>query len=125
MDAAVPKSRGALAVILAAGAGTRMKSAMPKVLHRIAGRTLLAHVLEAVRQAEIEDVAVVVGPDRDDVAAEARRTFPGASVHVQAERRGTAHAVLATGDALASGAEDVLVLFADTPLIDPAPLRPV
>lgn len=123
MDAAVPKSRRALAVILAAGEGTRMRSGLPKVLHRIAGRTLLAHVLEAVRQAEIEDVAVVVGPDRDDVAAEARRTFPGASVHVQAERRGTAHAVLATGDALASGAEDVLVLFADTPLIDPATLR--
>jgi bifunctional UDP-N-acetylglucosamine pyrophosphorylase / glucosamine-1-phosphate N-acetyltransferase len=123
MDAAVPKSRRALAVILAAGEGTRMRSAVPKVLHRIAGRTLLAHVLEAVRQAEIEDVAVVVGPDRDDVAAEARRTFPGASVHVQAERRGTAHAVLAAGDALARGREDVLVLFADTPLLDPATLR--
>jgi bifunctional UDP-N-acetylglucosamine pyrophosphorylase / glucosamine-1-phosphate N-acetyltransferase len=123
MDAAVPKSRRALAVILAAGEGTRMRSAVPKVLHRIAGRTLLAHVLEAVRQAEIEDVAVVVGPDRDDVAAEARRTFPGASVHVQAERRGTAHAVLAAGDALARGWEDVLVLFADTPLLDPATLR--
>ena len=123
MDAAVPKSRRALAVILAAGEGTRMRSAVPKVLHRIAGRTLLAHVLEAVRQAEIEDVAVVVGPDRDDVAAEARRTFPGASVHLQAERRGTAHAVLAAGDALARGWEDVLVLFADTPLLDPATLR--
>jgi bifunctional UDP-N-acetylglucosamine pyrophosphorylase / glucosamine-1-phosphate N-acetyltransferase len=123
MDATVPKSRRALAVILAAGEGRRMQSRLPKVLHRIAGRTLLAHVLEAVRQAEIEDVAVVVGPDRDDVAAEARRTFPGASVHVQAERRGTAHAVLAARDALARGTEDVLVLFADTPLIDPATLR--
>ncbi|MBV9393341.1 MAG: NTP transferase domain-containing protein, partial [Methylobacteriaceae bacterium] len=123
MDAAVSKSRRGLAVILAAGEGTRMRSGVPKVLHRIAGRTLLAHVLEAVRQAEIEDVAVVVGPDRDDVAAEAGRTFPGASVHVQAERRGTAHAVLAARDALARGSEDVLVLFADTPLIDPATLR--
>jgi bifunctional UDP-N-acetylglucosamine pyrophosphorylase/glucosamine-1-phosphate N-acetyltransferase len=122
MDAAVPKSRGALAVILAAGEGTRMKSAMPKVLHRIAGRTLLAHVLEAVREAEIEHVAVVVGPDRDDVAEEAQRAFPGASIHVQTERRGTAHAVLAAREALVKGTRDVLILFADTPLIDGATL---
>ena len=100
-----------------------MKSAIPKVLHRIAGRTLLGHVLEAVREAEIDEVAVVVGPDRDDVAAEARRILPGASVHVQAERRGTAHAVLAAREALGRGHDDVLVLFADTPLIDPATLR--
>jgi bifunctional UDP-N-acetylglucosamine pyrophosphorylase/glucosamine-1-phosphate N-acetyltransferase len=123
MDAAVPKPRRALAVILAAGEGTRMKSAVPKVLHRIAGRTLLANVLDAVRQADIEDIAVVVGPDRDDVAAEARRIFPGASLHLQAERRGTAHAVLAAREALARGTDDVLVLFADTPLIDGATLR--
>ena len=54
-----------------------MKSAVPKVLHRIAGRSLLAHVLGTVREAEIDDVAVVIGPDREDVAAEARRWFPG------------------------------------------------
>src|SRR5437763_16220333 len=101
MDAAVPKSRGALAVILAAGAGTRMKSVVPKVLHRIAGRTLLAHVLNAVREADIEDVAIVVGPGRDDVAAEAHRVCPSASIHVQSERRGTAHAVLAAREAVA------------------------
>ena len=73
MDAAVSKPRRALAVILAAGEGTRMKSAVPKVLHRIAGRTLLAHVLNAVREAEIDDVAVVIGPDREDVVTETRR----------------------------------------------------
>ncbi|MEA2839548.1 MAG: bifunctional UDP-N-acetylglucosamine pyrophosphorylase / glucosamine-phosphate N-acetyltransferase [Methylobacteriaceae bacterium] len=123
MDAAVSNSRRSLAVILAAGEGTRMKSAVPKVLHRIAGRTLLAHVLGAVRESETRDVVVVVGPCGEDVAAEARRIFPGASVHVQAERRGTAHAVLAARDALGRGHDDVLVLFADTPLIDPATLR--
>jgi bifunctional UDP-N-acetylglucosamine pyrophosphorylase/glucosamine-1-phosphate N-acetyltransferase len=123
MDAAVSRPRRALAIILAAGEGTRMKSAVPKVLHRVAGRTLLAHVLGAVTEADIGDVAVVVGPGRDDVAAEARRMFPGASVHVQTERRGTAHAVLAAREAVARGHEDVLVLFADTPLIDPATLR--
>jgi bifunctional UDP-N-acetylglucosamine pyrophosphorylase/glucosamine-1-phosphate N-acetyltransferase len=123
MDAAVPKSRRALAVILAAGEGTRMKSAVPKVLHRIAGRTLLAHVLEAVREAGIEDVAIVIAPDRDDLAAEVRRLVPGASIHIQSERRGTAHAVLAAREALGKGHEDVLVVFADTPLIGPATLR--
>jgi bifunctional UDP-N-acetylglucosamine pyrophosphorylase/glucosamine-1-phosphate N-acetyltransferase len=110
-------------VILAAGEGTRMKSALPKVLHRIAGRTMLAHVLGAVGEAGVDEVVLVVGPGREDVAAEARRICPGASVHVQAERRGTAHAVLAARDALARGHEDVLVLFADTPLVDPATLR--
>ncbi|MEA2759340.1 MAG: bifunctional UDP-N-acetylglucosamine pyrophosphorylase / glucosamine-phosphate N-acetyltransferase [Methylobacteriaceae bacterium] len=123
MDAAVPNRRKAVAVILAAGEGTRMKSALPKVLHRVAGRTLLAHALSAVREADIEDVAIVIGPGRGDVAAEARRIFPAASLHVQAERRGTAHAVLAARDALGKGHEDVLVLFADTPLIEPATLR--
>jgi bifunctional UDP-N-acetylglucosamine pyrophosphorylase/glucosamine-1-phosphate N-acetyltransferase len=123
MEGAISNSGGTLAVILAAGEGTRMKSSLPKVLHRIAGRTMLAHVLGAVREAGIDDVVVVVGPGRDDVAVEARRIFPGASVHVQAERRGTAHAVLAARDALARGHEDVLVLFADTPLIDSATLR--
>jgi bifunctional UDP-N-acetylglucosamine pyrophosphorylase/glucosamine-1-phosphate N-acetyltransferase len=123
MDAAVPKSRRTLAVILAAGEGTRMKSAVPKMLHRIAGRTMVAHVLQAVSDADIEDAAVVIGPDREDVAAEARRFFPSASFHVQTEPRGTAHAVLAARDVLGKGHEDVLILFADTPLIDPATLR--
>lgn len=100
-----------------------MKSAIPKVLHRIAGRTLLANVLCVVQEAGFEDAAVVVGPGREDVAAEARRIFPSASIYVQAERRGTAHAVLAARDALARGYDEILVLFADTPLIGPATLR--
>jgi bifunctional UDP-N-acetylglucosamine pyrophosphorylase/glucosamine-1-phosphate N-acetyltransferase len=123
MDAAAPIPNRALAVILAAGEGTRMKSAVPKVLHRVAGCTLLAHVLNAAREADIDDVAVVVGPGRDDVAAEARRVCPRASIHVQSERRGTAHAVLAARDAVAEAPDEVLVLFADTPLVDPATLR--
>ncbi len=123
MDAAVPQARQALAVILAAGEGTRLKSRIPKVLHKVAGRTLLAHVLTAVRDADIENVAVVIGPDREDVAAEVRRVFPAASIHIQTERLGTAHAVLAAREALADDHDDVLVLFADTPLIESATLR--
>ena len=99
-----------------------MRSALPKVLHRAAGQTLLAHVLGAVRQAASGATVVVVGPDHDAVAAEAKRVVPDAQIAVQAERRGTAHAVLAAKDVIARGFDDLLVIFADTPLITPATL---
>ena len=110
-------ARSCLAIVLAAGEGTRMRSTLPKVLHTVAGRTLLAHVLTALAEAGGTRTAVVVGPDRDDVAAEARRIAPNAQTFVQSERRGTAHAVLAAKEALSKGADDVLVIFGDTPLI--------
>jgi bifunctional UDP-N-acetylglucosamine pyrophosphorylase / glucosamine-1-phosphate N-acetyltransferase len=113
----MPTPRKALAIVLAAGEGTRMKSDRPKVLHDVAGRSMLAHVLAAVAGAGVEAVAVVIGPGRDDVRAEAQRLAPGAEVFVQTERRGTAHAVLAAREALAKGFDDVIVLFADTPLV--------
>ena len=86
--------RTCLAIVLAAGEGTRMRSARPKVLHQVAGRSLLAHVLGAVRAAGTEQAAVVIGPDSDAVAEEAKRALPEAQIFVQSERRGTAHAVL-------------------------------
>ena len=61
--------------------------------------------------------AVVVGPDSDAVADEARRMLPKAEIFVQSERRGTAHAVLAARAAIEQGADDILVIFGDTPLI--------
>ncbi len=115
--------RTCLAIVLAAGEGTRMRSSRPKVLHAIAGRTLLAHVLAAVKGAGTTATAVVVGPHGDAVAAEAERIFPAAEIVVQAERRGTAHAVLAARAALAKGADDVLVIFGDTPLIGAETLK--
>lgn len=111
--------RRCLAIVLAAGEGKRMRSSLPKVLHKIAGRSMLAHVLDSVDRAGADSLAVVVGPGRDDVAAEARAATPDARIFVQAERFGTAHAVLAARDALAQGYDDVLVLFADTPLVRP------
>lgn len=114
--------RSLLVVILAAGEGTRMASKVPKVLHKVAGRTMLHHVLEATRAAGATKVAVVIGPEREDVAAEAHRVAPDAQVFVQAERLGTAHAVLAARAALEEGADDVLVLYADTPLVKPETL---
>jgi len=109
--------RTCLAVVLAAGEGTRMKSAQPKVLHELAGRSMLGHVLAALAAANVDQVAVVVGPGHDAVEAEAQRLKPGAEIFVQAERRGTAHAVLAARAAIQRGYDDLLVVFADTPLV--------
>jgi bifunctional UDP-N-acetylglucosamine pyrophosphorylase / glucosamine-1-phosphate N-acetyltransferase len=111
------KARTCLAIVLAAGEGTRMRSALPKVLHVIAGRSLLAHVLGAVQEASVTAAAVVVGPGQEDVAAQAQRLLPGAECFVQQERRGTAHAVLAAKAAIERGADDILIVYGDTPLI--------
>ncbi len=113
----------ATVVVLAAGEGTRMKSDRPKVLHPVAGRSMLGHVLEAVSAAGLARTALVVGPGRDDVAAEARRFVPDASIHVQAERLGTANAVLAARPVLAARADDLVVAFADNPLVRPETFR--
>jgi bifunctional UDP-N-acetylglucosamine pyrophosphorylase/glucosamine-1-phosphate N-acetyltransferase len=109
--------RSCLAIVLAAGEGTRMRSALPKVLHAIAGRSLLAHVLRAVAETKVTAAAVVVGPNQEAVAAEAERVLPGAQCFVQRERRGTAHAVLAARPALERKGDDVLIVYGDTPLI--------
>ena len=109
--------RTSLTVVLAAGEGTRMRSSLPKVLHPVAGQPLLAHVLEAAPHGKGTALAVVVGPDHGAVEAEAKRLRPDAATFVQRERLGTAHAVLAAREAIARGADDLLVAFGDTPLI--------
>src|SRR4051812_50045382 len=86
--------RSCLAVVLAAGEGTRMRSARPKVLHEVGGRSLVAHVLDAVRAAGSTATAVVVGPDAEAVAAQAQHVLPGGNIYVQSERRGTAQGLL-------------------------------
>ncbi len=115
-------NRTCLAIVLAAGEGTRMASARPKVLHAVAGKPLLGHVLEAVAKSGVTATAVVVGPGQDKVAAEAQRVLPDAATFVQRERRGTAHAVLAAKAAIEQGADDILIVYGDTPLIRPATL---
>lgn len=99
-----------------------MRSAIPKVLHAVAGRSMVGHVLAAAAAGGADDVAVVVGPGREDVAAEVRRLLPQAGIFVQKERRGTAHAVLAAREALAAAADDVIIAFGDTPLVQPETL---
>jgi bifunctional UDP-N-acetylglucosamine pyrophosphorylase/glucosamine-1-phosphate N-acetyltransferase len=116
------QARSCLAIVLAAGEGTRMRSALPKVLHAIAGRSLLAHVLAAVAEAGITATAVIVGPGQEAVAAEARRVLPGAECFVQRARRGTAHAVLAAKSAIERQPDDILIVYGDTPLVRAATL---
>ncbi len=110
--------RPCLFVVLAAGKGTRMKSSLPKVLHRIAGQSMLAHVLTTASGIAGGKIAVVVAPGMDAVAAEVLRVAPNARIFEQVAQRGTADAVLAAKLALdEETGGDVIVLFADTPLV--------
>jgi bifunctional UDP-N-acetylglucosamine pyrophosphorylase / glucosamine-1-phosphate N-acetyltransferase len=109
-----------LTIVLAAGKGTRMKSQMPKVMHKVAGRSMLGHVLALAASAGDKAPAVVVGPGMDQVRLEAEKHAPGVTVFVQKEQNGTADAVLAAREAIEAHVGDVIVLYADTPLILPA-----
>ncbi|WP_099866363.1 bifunctional UDP-N-acetylglucosamine diphosphorylase/glucosamine-1-phosphate N-acetyltransferase GlmU [Pararhizobium haloflavum] len=115
--------RTCLAVVLAAGEGTRMKSERSKVLHAVAGLPMIGHVVAAVEAAGVEDVALVIGRDGDAVSAAASSGAARISTHLQTERLGTGHAVLAAREAIARGYDDVLVLFGDTPLLLPDTLK--
>ena len=112
-----------LIVILAAGKGVRMRSVRPKVLHPIGGRSMLAHALDVARSAGAGRLALVVGPGAEEVRAEAKRLAPDIEIFEQPVQAGTANAVLAARAALESHEGPVLVLFADTPLVEPATLR--
>jgi len=111
------------AVILSAGMGTRMKSSLPKVLHPVAGKPMIAWVLDAVAPAGADPVVVVIAPAHDVVRA---AVSDRAALAVQDPPLGTGHAVLASAEVLrpwcaetGSGRGTVLVLFGDTPLITP------
>jgi bifunctional UDP-N-acetylglucosamine pyrophosphorylase/glucosamine-1-phosphate N-acetyltransferase len=114
--------RTCLAIVLAAGESTRMKSSMSKVLHPVAGRPMIAHVVESLVNAAISSVALVLGRDAEAVQSAAARSDIDISAFLQTERLGTSHAVLAARDAIAKGYDDILVVFGDTPLITAAPL---
>jgi bifunctional UDP-N-acetylglucosamine pyrophosphorylase/glucosamine-1-phosphate N-acetyltransferase len=109
------------ALVLAAGQGTRMNSDLPKVLHPIAGMPLLGHVLAALAELRVARILVVVGYQRDRV----RAAFGDAEVEwvVQAEQRGTGHAVLCAAPALEDFAGTLLVVCGDTPLLRAATLN--
>ncbi len=114
--------RTCLAVILAAGDSTRMKSSMSKVLHPIAGLPMIGHVMRAVVSADIADVALVLGRDADAVAQAAQIEGVSLRTVLQTERLGTGHAVLTAREVISEGFDDVLVTYGDAPLITAGPL---
>ncbi|WP_030164005.1 bifunctional UDP-N-acetylglucosamine diphosphorylase/glucosamine-1-phosphate N-acetyltransferase GlmU [Streptomyces sp. NRRL S-813] len=116
--------RPAAVVVLAAGEGTRMKSATPKVLHDICGRSLVGHVLAAARELKPENLVVVVGHARENVTAHLTEVDPQVRTAVQEKQKGTGHAVRMGLEEL-GGAVDgtVVVVCGDTPLLTGETLR--
>jgi bifunctional UDP-N-acetylglucosamine pyrophosphorylase / glucosamine-1-phosphate N-acetyltransferase len=113
----VTVSRPAAVVILAAGAGTRMKSQLPKVLHPICGASMLDHVLAAARKLSPAELIVVVGHGRRQVAAHLARSAPDVRVAVQDRQGGTGHAVRMVTETVGLGRGTVVVTYGDTPLL--------
>ena len=111
------------AIVLAAGAGTRMRSHRAKVLHELAGRSMIAYSLIAVREVGVTRTIAVVGHDRDQVSAAITELDPDVLLAVQEDQRGTGHAVQVALDALESRPEGtVLITYGDVPLLTPQTL---
>src|SRR4029453_18192236 len=119
MESRVSQAPRRTVVVLAAGEGKRMKSATPKMLHPLLGRTLLGHVLHAADAARASRTVVVVGHKADQVRAHLAEIAPGATPVLQAEQNGTGHAVRIALDAIPEAAGTVVVLNADVPLLRP------
>jgi bifunctional UDP-N-acetylglucosamine pyrophosphorylase/glucosamine-1-phosphate N-acetyltransferase len=107
------------AILLAAGQGTRMKSAKPKVMHALAGRPMILHLLDMVRSLDVAQSVIVTGPGMEEIAA---AVAPVPTV-LQEKRLGTAHAVAQAKPLLRNFQGTVLVLYGDTPLITPATIQ--
>lgn len=111
-----------LTIVLAAGEGTRMKSNIPKVLHVIAGRPIIDHVIEATEPLHSQELRVVVGASREIVETHVKTTFPETHIVVQVERNGTGHATqIALQETPHIGT--VLILAGDTPLLTSVTLK--
>ena len=113
------------AVILAAGQGTRMKSPLPKVLHKVAGRTLLDRAIDAAQALGCDKIVVVVGAHSPQVGAHVEKRLGPGSTAVQDPPLGTGHAVLAAKAALEGFDGEVVITAADTPLMDAASIAPL
>ena len=114
-------------IVLAAGGGTRMKSKTMKVLHPVAGRSMVGHVLTAVQGVQPRRIVAVVGHQRDQVGPHIQALVPDALLAVQEEQHGTGHAVMVAMEAVALAGEQatgtVLVAYGDTPLLEAESLR--
>tara|TARA_A100000171_G_C2136281_1_gene150515 strand:+ start:2021 stop:3385 length:1365 start_codon:yes stop_codon:yes gene_type:complete len=104
-------------VILAAGKGTRMRSKIPKVLHKLAGLSLLEYTLNLSHQSKATSVTVVLSPDQMEIESLIKTTYPFVQIAFQKNQRGTGDAVLAAKNQLDDLSGTVLILFADTPLL--------
>lgn len=113
------------AIILAAGQGTRMRSPTPKVLHRVGGRPMLDLAIDAAQALGCGRIIVVAGAHSPDVAAHARKRLGEDAVAIQEPPLGTGHAVRAAEQALADFSGDVLVSYADTPLLKAEAVAPM
>ena len=116
-------NRTCLAVVLAAGDSTRMKSSMSKVLHPVGGRPMIAHVMASIAASGVSDVALVLGRDAEKVEKAASIEGLAVAGVLQTERLGTGHAVLMAKEAIARGYDEILVAYGDVPLITAAPLK--
>ncbi len=123
----MPMTPPAAVIVLAAGAGTRMKSQTPKVLHQVCGRSLVGHVVTTAQTVGAQRVVVVLGHAREQVAEHLAQQYPDVVTTVQEQQNGTGHAVRTAlaqleqqGIVLGSGA--VVVVSGDSPLLTPATL---
>ncbi len=119
----MPESQPDAVVILAAGEGKRMHSATPKVLHQVCGRSLLGHVLAAAQALGPVETLVVVGAGRDQVIEHLAVVAPAARAVVQAEQRGTGHAVRTALDTVTDLTGTIVVAPGDTPLLSAVSLK--
>jgi bifunctional UDP-N-acetylglucosamine pyrophosphorylase/glucosamine-1-phosphate N-acetyltransferase len=110
-------------IILAAGMGTRMKSNLPKVLHKVASRSMLGHALAAGSGLKPKQAVVIHGPNMENVQKESKSFLPNCQFAEQVDRRGTGHAVSMAQTALSNFKGTVLVLYGDVPLIQTATLQ--
>ena len=117
----LPPPRPVAAIVLAAGKGTRMKSGLHKVLHPLAGRPMLLHLLASVAELKPAATVVVVGAGREQVEAVLAGT--AAKVALQEPQLGTGHAVQQAEAALGGFDGDILILYGDVPLVEAATMR--
>jgi bifunctional UDP-N-acetylglucosamine pyrophosphorylase / glucosamine-1-phosphate N-acetyltransferase len=119
----VSEPRPVAVIVLAAGEGTRMKSQVPKVLHALCGRSMLGHALAAASELQPERLVVVVGHQREQVAAAAKQLDKDATIVIQEKLNGTGHAVRMVIEALGVLNGTVIVTYADMPLLRPETLH--
>ncbi len=106
-----------MTIVLAAGEGTRMKSAKPKILHEVGGLPIVGHVLKAAQGAGADRIAVIVGPGHDAVREVVSKLAPGIEIFEQRERRGTAHAAMMAQPAYSDAQGHIAIVYGDHPLL--------